>query len=94
MNVTKYLPPLRALVDIGPQISECINPNMLAALFSLLGKVALAYLLEILSLMAKEHKGAAPELSSRKRSRETTTIRQRSRSGNDAVRKHKREAEE
>ena len=40
--------------------------------------------MEILSLMAKEHKGVAPELS----------LRQRSRSGNNAVGKHKREAEE
>lgn len=38
---------------------------------------------EILSLMEKEHKAAAPE----------PTIRQRSRSGNNVVRKHKRAAE-
>ena len=44
--------------------------------------------------MAKEHKGAALELSLRQRSREASTIRQRSRSGNNAVKRHKREAEE
>ena len=50
--------------------------------------------MEILSLMAKEHKGAAPELSLRQRSREEPAIRQRRKSGNNVVRKHKREAEE
>jgi len=41
--VTKYSPPLRALADIGPQISECISPNMPFALLSLLDNVAFAY---------------------------------------------------
>ena len=48
--------------------------------------------LEIFSLMAREHKGAAPKLSLRKRRREAATIRKRSRLGNNALRKHKREA--
>ena len=43
MKVRKYSAPLRALVDMGPQISECINPSTLLALFLLLENVALAY---------------------------------------------------
>lgn len=44
MKVTKYSAPLKVSVDIGPQISECINLSTLLALFLLLGNVALAYL--------------------------------------------------
>ena len=39
----KYSPRLSALVDVGPQISELINPNKPFAQLSLLGKVALVY---------------------------------------------------
>ena len=48
----------------------------------------------MLSLMEKEHKGETSKLSVRQRSREVAAIRKRSMSGNNAVRNHKREAEE
>ena len=47
---------------------------------------------EILSLMAKEHKGATTELSLRQRNREAVATRQRCGSGNNVVIKHNREA--
>jgi len=44
MKVTNYSASLRYFLDIGPQISECINPSTLLALLLLLENVALAYL--------------------------------------------------
>ena len=43
IKVMKYSAPLRALVDIGLQMFECIKPNTLLALLLLLWYVALAY---------------------------------------------------
>ena len=43
MKVEKYFAPLRVVVDIGPQMSECINSNTPLVLLLLLGNDALVH---------------------------------------------------